>query len=178
VRSVVGRNAGRFRFIQARIALRTQDLDKAHAASHRIEQRIRDQVPHVERVVIHYEPARPEQYRAALPLQDAEGALSPHFGGAPFFRLCTLDPATLQPREQDTLVNKFADLERGKGIKVAEWLVGLGVDVVLLQEDVRQKGPGYVLANAGVDVRVLREDTVRDMLERYAREQDAETPAE
>jgi cation diffusion facilitator family transporter len=70
VRWVVGRNAGRYRFLEAELALRVDDLEKAHAVSQRLERIIRDQVPHVERVLIHYEPQVRTHLRYAVPLAD------------------------------------------------------------------------------------------------------------
>ena len=52
IRSLVGRNTGRYRFLKAEVALRTDDLEKAHVASQRIEKVIRGQVPHVEWVLV------------------------------------------------------------------------------------------------------------------------------
>jgi len=41
----------------------------------------------------------------------------------------------------------------GRGIKVGEWLVGLGVDEVIVPRSFAHKGPYYVLADAGSDMR-------------------------
>jgi predicted Fe-Mo cluster-binding NifX family protein len=49
------------------------------------------------------------------------------------------------------LANPHQTVEKAKGIRVAEWLVGLRTDVVLLREDVQGKGPAYVFADAGVE---------------------------
>jgi cation diffusion facilitator family transporter len=46
---VTGRNAGRFRFVEAEVTMRVHDLDKAEAATRRIEAGIRQAVPHIER---------------------------------------------------------------------------------------------------------------------------------
>ncbi len=56
VRSLVGRNAGRYRFLEAEIGVRSQSLDKAHHVSHTIETEIRSAIPFVERILIHMEP--------------------------------------------------------------------------------------------------------------------------
>ncbi|NIV37703.1 MAG: cobalt transporter, partial [Anaerolineae bacterium] len=55
VKSVVGRNSGRYRFLQADVTVRTADLEKAHRLSQELEENIRREVQNVERVVIHYE---------------------------------------------------------------------------------------------------------------------------
>ncbi len=150
VRRVVGRNAGRYRFLEADLALRVDDLEKAHAVSQRLEKAIREPVPHVERVLIHYEPRVRTHLRYAVPLADASGAVSEHFGESPYFGLVTIRLADAQIEHQEMLANPHQAVEKAKGIRVAEWLVGLKADAVLLREDVQGKGPAYVFADAGV----------------------------
>ena len=160
VRSLVGRNAGRYRFLEAEVSLRVGDLKKAHAVSERLEKAIREQVPHVERVLLHYEPQVRSHLRYAVPLADTSGTLSPHFGEAPYFGLVTVRLADGRIERQEVLANPYAAIEKAKGIRVGEWLVGLKADVVLLQEDVHGKGPAYVFADAGVETRMTTATTL------------------
>ncbi len=67
VRSVVGRNAGRYRFLEADVVLRVDSLKKAHSLSHRLAETIRQQVPHVERVQLHAEPQVRTHVRYSVP---------------------------------------------------------------------------------------------------------------
>jgi predicted Fe-Mo cluster-binding NifX family protein len=128
VKWITGRNAGRFRFVEAGVALRVVELDKAEAAIRRIEAAVRAAVPHA-------------------------GTLSRHFGEAPFFALVTLRRADGSIGEQRVVANPHQALEKAKGIRVAEWLVAQKIDAVVLREDVQGKGPGYVLRDAGVQLR-------------------------
>lgn len=150
VRSVVGRNAGRYRFIEAELELRVAGLDKAHFVTERLEQAIRSAVPYVERVLLHYEPPSRQNIVYAIPLANETGAVSEHFGEAPIFALVTLRSEDGQVLEQRLLSNPHREERRAKGIRVAEWLVGLKVDALLLRESLEGKGPAYVLADAGV----------------------------
>lgn len=174
IRSLVGRNAGRYRFLEADVALRVDDLEKAHNVSRRIEEAIRAQVPHVERVRIHYEPQVRSHLRYAVPLADPSGIVSQHFGEAPYFALVTVRTADGQVERQEVLPNPHRDVPKAKGIRVGEWLVGLKADVVVLQEDVRGRGPAYVFADAGVETRLTRATTLPEVLA----EQTAEGPKE
>jgi cation diffusion facilitator family transporter len=170
IRSLVGRNAGRYRFLEADVALRVDDLEKAHNASQRIEEAIRAQVPHVERVRIHYEPKIRTHVRYAVPLDDPGGAVSQHFGEAPFFALVTVRTADGQAERQEVLANPHQAVEKAKGIRVGEWLVGLKADIVLLREDVHGKGPAYVFADAGVETRLTEATTLAEALAEQQRE--------
>ena len=90
---MVGRSAGRYRFVEADITLRVTELEKAHAISSRIEEKIRVQIPYIEQVVIHYEPAARSQIHYAVPLIDLAGTMSDEFGTAPYFALVTVRTA-------------------------------------------------------------------------------------
>ena len=165
IRSVAGRNAGRYRFLEADVILRVADLEKAHVASHRIEEAIRAQVPHVERVRVHAEPQVRTHLRYAVPLADPGGTVSPHFGEAPYFALLTVRTADGQVERQEILSNPYAEMDKAKGIRVGEWLVELKADVVLLHEDLHGKGPAYVFADAGVETRLTGATSLVEVLD-------------
>ena len=165
VRWLAGRNAGRFRFIETCVVLRTGDLTKAHVTGHRIEAEIRKQVPHVERVVIHYEPQARKYLHVAVPLADMMGKVSAHFGGAPYFALVLVRFADGQIERQQVLANPHTNVAKAKGIRVAEWLVNQKVDVVAVKEDLHKKGPAYVFADAGVELKVLLNDQLDRVIE-------------
>jgi len=163
--SLLGRNAGRFRFLQAGIILRTGDLEKAHQISQILEEEIRRNVPHVERVTIHYEPQPRTHARIAVPLTERSGKVSGHFGESPYFALVTVRLSDRQVESKEILENPHKDVETAKGIRVAEWLVGENVDHVVMSEDLSRKGPGYVLSNAGVQSTVTAAHTLDDAVE-------------
>ncbi len=164
VKSVVGRNSGRYRFLQADIVVRTTDLDKAHHLSEQLEEAIRDEVKNAERVVIHYEPQVKTSFVYGVPLQDANGTVSGHLGKAPYFALVELRAEDRALLRQEILANPHRQLEKQKGIEVAKMLVGQGVDVLLLKESLEGKGPSYVLADAGVETRLAEADTLSQLL--------------
>ena len=158
VRSVVGRNAGRYRFIETELELRVADFDKAHLVTEKIEQAICSAVPYVERVLVHYEPALRRSVLYSVPLADDSGTISQHFGEAPLFALITVRREDGQVLEQRMLGNPYREEARAKGIRVAEWLVRLKVDELLVRDSLEGKGPAYVLADAGARV-VQTEET-------------------
>jgi predicted Fe-Mo cluster-binding NifX family protein len=69
-----------------------------------------------------------------------------------------------QIESQQILANPHQAVEKAKGIRVAEWLVALKTDVALLREDVRGKGPAYVFADAGVEVRLTESATLAEAI--------------
>jgi cation diffusion facilitator family transporter len=161
---VVGRSAGRYRFVEAEVTLKVAELEKAHDISTRIEEKIRAQIPYVEQVIIHYEPVVRSHLRYAIPLSNLVGSVNDEFGSAPYFALVTVRASDGLVEKVEILTNPYTALPKARGIRVAEWLVGNRADVVLTQEDLKSKGPGYALANSGVEVRLVKAGTLTEAL--------------
>lgn len=158
VKWVTGRNAGRYHFVEAGLSLRATSLDKVEDAVQRIEASVREAIPRIERVLMQVEPASTEYIHYAVPLAAVGGAISDHFGEASYFLFLTLKREGRSVVERRVVVNPFSEVERGKGIRVAEWLIAQKVDVVLTREELQGKGPAYVFSDAGVDLRLTREN--------------------
>jgi cation diffusion facilitator family transporter len=161
---VTGRNAGRFRFVEAEVILRIRDLEKAQAVIQRIEMQIRQAVPYVERVLIHAEPMERTHLCYVIPLADTDGAISEHFGEAPYFALVRVRLADGTVVERRVIANPHQDVEKAKGIRVAEWLTAQKADVVLLKQSLQGRGPVYVFADAGVEMKETEATTLSEAL--------------
>lgn len=152
VKWLTGRNAGRYRFAEAGVALRVASLSLAEAAVQRIEQNVRVAIPQIERLLLHIEARTSTRVRYAVPLADRSGTISEHFGDAPCFAFVTVDPASGLVEEQTVRVNPCRSEERAKGIRVAEWLASAKVDRILVAKDLEGKGPAYVFRDAAIEV--------------------------
>ena len=160
IKSLMGRSSGRFRFIQATITLKTDNLERAHQISEDIEKKIRDQVTHVEKVIIHYVPQERSHDWIALPLEDGKGRISTHFGEAPYFVFIHIRRKDKEIEKQEILENPHRSVKTAKGIRVAEWLVERGVEHVGMKGDVSGKGPGYVLSSRGVKIHLISAEQI------------------
>ncbi len=160
IRSLAGRNAGRFRFLNADIALRTDDLKKAHRISERIETAVRQEIPHVERVMIHYAPDRTDVQRIAFPTGEDGETIYPHFGEAPNFAIWQIRPREGEVEKKTILKNPFSRAEKGKGIQAARFLTEQNIDKAGARKKIEFSGPGYVFSDAGVQTFEVSEDTV------------------
>ena len=157
---VTGRNAGRYRFVETGLCLRATSRKKVENALQRIENAVREAVPRIERLVVQLEPETSADIRYALPITDVDGPISEHFGEAPYFVILTLRRDDHSLVERRVTRNPYCKLERGKGIRVAEWLVGQKVDVVLSREVLHGRGPAYVFRDAGVELKVIETDDI------------------
>ena len=146
--------------VEAEVALRVRELEKAEAATQRIEAQIRRSCPHVDRVLIHAEPVRRTHWQYAIPLVDMDGTVSAHLGEAPHFAVVRVRTTDGTIEEQRIAANPYLDQEKARGLRVAEWLVGQKVDVVLVKEDLSGKGPVYAFSSAGVELRKTAADTL------------------
>jgi len=169
VESLAVRSAGRYLFLGATLRLRTDDLAKAHAASERLEGQVRAALPAIERVNFHLEPRRRETMHVAVPLMSPEGEISSEFGEAPYFAVGDVRTTDGELLRQEILANPQIGTEKQKGILVAEWLVGQGIDMLITVREVN-KGPSYVLREAGVDVRRARAARLAEELTLLGRE--------
>jgi len=165
ISSLHARNSGRFIFVTIDLGLSLKRLKDAHEIADSIEMEINARIPFVERVLIHYEPERKDYQRYAAGLTNREGEISEHFGGAPFIALWDKRVSDGVILHQEILENLFLDIEKGKGIRLAEFLVEKGLDILYTREDFEGKGPGYVFSDADVEVRRIDLKTLNDMID-------------
>ena len=167
IKSLMGRNSGRYKFIEADIVLKTHTLDEAKFTADRIETNIKKQINNVDRALIHFEPTQRDHLTYALPLENVEKQIiSNHFGQAPYFTLITVSVKDKTAVGKKVFNNPFTHVQQGKGILVAELLNKHSIDVIITKEGFEGKGPFYVFSNAAVDNQVTAENTVKDALER------------
>ncbi|KPK36264.1 MAG: hypothetical protein AMK70_02945 [Nitrospira bacterium SG8_35_1] len=163
--SLNARNSGRFIFVETDLRLSSKKLKDAHLIANNIEMEIKRHIPFVEKFIIHYEPERKDYQRFAVPLATRDGEISEHFGGAPFIALWDerLPDKTILSRK--VLDNPFSEMEKGKGIKLAELLVEQEIDILYTKEDFEGKGPHYVLSDAEVEVKKTDLKNLKDLME-------------
>lgn len=155
------RNAGRYKFIELDLSFRTEKIQQGQRISEKLAKTIQQEISQVDRVLIHYQSVAATHLTYAIPLNEDRSTVSKHFGKAPFFRMVTLTSADKTITEERIVANPHLQAEKAKGIQVAKWLVRIGTDIVLTQQDQSGRGPAYVLADGGVRM-VVTSDTDAD----------------
>jgi predicted Fe-Mo cluster-binding NifX family protein len=89
------------------------------------------------------------------------------------FAVVTKQISTGKTDVQTVVQNPFSQLERHKGVKVAEMLAENGVDEVRTRVDLDGKGAGYALEARGVDTVTTGAATLKELLSAIS--QDDET---
>lgn len=164
--SLTARNSGRYIFVDMAVRLSLKRLKEAHGTVNRMEREIRAQIPFVEKVTIHYEPAAKESLRYAALLATRGGELSEHFGAAPFVALWHERIKDGAVMARDIVKNPFLAEEKGKGIRLAEFLAAQKVDILYCREDFAGKGPVYVFSDAEIEVRNPGAGTLDELIAR------------
>jgi cation diffusion facilitator family transporter len=155
IREIIGRNSGSFTFIEGNLVVKTKDFTRAHQIVEEITEEVRRRIPHIDRIVLHYEPGTKTTFLIAAMLSDGTRWLvSEHFGEAPYIGWIEIHLEKNQILRMEVSTNPYTHIEKGKGIKVAEHLAGRGVDLVLTRESFHGKGPEYVFTSQ--DIRVLK----------------------
>ncbi len=168
--SLAGRNSGRYIFIEAAITVRTSDLKKAHLLSEKIELAVKNAIPNIDRVLIHYEPEARTRLRYAVALSDREGRISADFGKSLYFAFIDIDVPSRLIVRREIIANPYLEVEKGRGLKVAELLLAQKADVLVSRESLTGKGPGYALDNAGVEMQQTGAGSLSEVLGQFTAE--------
>ncbi|SCP98351.1 cation diffusion facilitator family transporter [Anaerobium acetethylicum] len=166
LKSLTGRNSGRFKFIEADIILKTHNLDKAHYIADTIEKNVKKEIKNVDRILIHYEPLQKDEVIYALPLAEDGVSISSHFGEASHFLLVVFKAKQKQAVRTEVLKNPFSSIEKGKGIYAAEYLVQKMVDFIIVKNGFTNKGPAYVFADSNIEVIITDAQTPQAAFEK------------
>lgn len=159
-----GRNAGRYKFVELDLALWVKDLAKGHRVAEELKQRIREGLNNVDHVLIHYERQAKDHLVLGVPLDQDRRTVAEHFGQAAFFRLLSVRMQDGSVLADTILSNPYAREEKSRGLKVANWLLEKGLDVLIVRKELGDKGPGYALLNGEVEIRVVTEQEAESVL--------------
>jgi cation diffusion facilitator family transporter len=167
-----GRSSGRFKFVEATLRIDVRLLREAHTIIAHLEEEILDRFPSIDKLLIQYEPEQKEFLTAAAPLEVApdsirqeESKLSDHFGNARYFAFLLRDVRSGNVSIKGYEPNPFLELERHKGVRVAEFLAKKEIDEVWVRTDTSGTGAGYALEAMEVDVVTTEARTVRELIE-------------
>jgi cation diffusion facilitator family transporter len=163
IKSLQARNSGRFVFVRTELVFGIKKFSQAHQLSEEIEKAILQEVPQVDKVALHYEPVNKDSLICAIPVEEDKHTLSDHFGETPYFYLLRIDAQEPVIQEEKILTNPYRKEEKGKGIKVSEWLLQNGVDTVYTRKAFDGKGPSYVFSDADVEVVITEDETIDEI---------------
>ncbi len=156
IKHIRGRAAGSFKFLDIELLLHNYSLRETHKIVDEIEKKIRTQVPNIDSVFIHYEPARQEGLRIAF-LVDENNRIK-DFSSAK--RIVVVDVS----KNYETHISNQIDVE-GDEKEIGDIVSKINVDIVVsklhpLDFEVRWK-----LTKAGVMVWETEKETFEEALD-------------
>lgn len=164
IKSIIARNSGSVIFINLDLVCNLGSLEKVNSAREEIASAVRATVPHVEGVQITIEPVEKDYLFVAVPLADQDETISDHFGKAPYIAILKVIKKSCTVEEKIILTNPFADEEKGKGIRLAHYLLGKKVDIFYTREPLDGKGPAYIMEAGGINIRKAAGNSLADVL--------------
>lgn len=167
VRSIRGRSAGSFRFVDVDIEIKAFSIDQANAITEKVERALRNQDEAIDTVFVHFRHALPERLRIYVPTDESGEKISEFFGKSTHFTEIEYDRVSQTVLSRRTEPNPFVEEEKHRGINLAESLIDRSADSICCREDLHKKGPGLMFHRFGIDVRTTREADLNALMANY-----------
>lgn len=129
VRSIRGRNAGSFRFIDIDAGLKAYSVRQANTAVTRIESALKKYDNTIDTVFVHFTHEFPKVISIFIPTDEGGKQISTHFGKSSHFTHLKYDRETGEYSDLKTEINPYHDEDEHRGIKLAEYIIDKGADL-------------------------------------------------
>lgn len=153
---ITGRNSGSYKFIQLDLILATNLLSEAHNYVHKLEEKIKEEIPFIEKVVIHF--GKDDRAKKRAVLLNSNGLICGHFGNCD--KIVLID----KENQKEIIDNPYKNSEKKKGILLAEFLNEQEVTQLILKRKIEQKPIIYALENFGIQCEITDKDNLDEIL--------------
>jgi predicted Fe-Mo cluster-binding NifX family protein len=178
VKSIRGRNAGSFRFINVDVGLKAYNLEQANDIVSSIETRLKEEDTTIDTVFVHHSHEFPRFISILIPTDESGKRISKYFGRSTHITTLKYDRESKRYSDLITEVNPDQGEGKRRGIRLAEHFIDKGVDTVCCKEDLHDKGPGLMFYRFGIDVRKTDEDDLETLLQDYFSRSESVFPKE
>ncbi len=158
VNSIVGRNSGSYIFLELDLDLATNTLEEAHNFSEYIEHKIKEQIPFVEKVIVHYGHAH-KQIKIAVLLTENNGICS-HFGACPKLAIFT---KTEEGFDSQIIENPAAKLTRKKGVELVNFLKENHISCIVVRNMPESESIKLMLQSLFIDIIVTDKQNLDEL---------------
>ncbi|ADU97268.1 cation diffusion facilitator family transporter [Thermovibrio ammonificans] len=172
VKYVTGRSSGSYRFIEAEVVVATNDLEKAHRIVHEVEARVKNEVPFIEKIIIHFEPQERQFSRFAVPV-DGDKVCS-RFADCPEILILRREGESFSVEKR--IPNPAKDFKFGKCIELVEFLAREGVDCIAVNNLPLGKGVIYALSSYDLGMKLVPVESVGELVEALKRDPVCDPP--
>ena len=152
---ITGRNSGSYKFVQLDLVLNTNSLTEAHHFAHDLEFKIKEEIPFIEKVVIHF--GNDERTEKTAVLLNDNGLICNHFGNSDEIIVFQKDKPPLH------IKNPHKNSTKRKGFYLAEFLHKQGITKIILKNEITQKPVLYALKSFGIEMEITDKDNLQSL---------------
>jgi cation diffusion facilitator family transporter len=169
VKEIIARNSGRFVFVELKLETNLKDLKAVSRLQKECEEKIKEEIPKIDRITIEIEYKKKPVLCYAVPLESnsVESAIAQEFGLAKYFGLFKFDTKKHKLIEYSIIENPHWKAEHRRGILAAELLVEHNVDVLLAKESLRKGGAYYALQDNFIEIKITKAQSFGELLKEY-----------
>jgi divalent metal cation (Fe/Co/Zn/Cd) transporter/predicted Fe-Mo cluster-binding NifX family protein len=150
-----GRSSGRYLFLELSVKINPKlTLLEIAIIEKYVKEKILDNFSHIESILFNFQPYKHDKIKIAVPIKNNDALnseLENHFGDAKYFAVISKHKNSNPTVE--ILGNPYLNVEKKKGILIAEWLATFGIDFVLVKKTLN-KGPTLALNNSRIEIQV------------------------
>ncbi|MFX1495391.1 MAG: cation diffusion facilitator family transporter [Promethearchaeota archaeon] len=163
------RSYGRYIFAEMIISLNKDlPLSQIQTLKKILSNNIKNHFPQIFKLIIITKTQEQPLIKVAIPLlenNDLNSQISNHFGESPFFAILELqeDNKAVSLQNYNIINNKYAQLEKRKGISIADWLISEKVDKVYSKKELK-KGPKLIFENSLVQVIITELSNLKEII--------------
>ncbi len=172
VKSITGRSSGSYRFIEVEVGVGTDSLEVAHNLVHEIEEKIKRDVPFIEKIIIHFEPEEKKDLIYAIPVEGDR--VCGRFGECPEIVFLKREGKEFRVVARER--NRASHLKYGKCIELIEMLVEKGVDCIAVNNLPIGKGVIFALSHYGIGLKLIPEEQLDGFIEKLKESPSCEPP--
>jgi len=175
VKELVARNSGRYVFVDLVLETDIKDLKRVDLLRKQCEEKIRDEMPRIDKIAIELEYRKKDVLVYGVPLKEnkKDSAIAPEFGTAAFFGLLSVSnkPGMAKVLESRVVKNEYAGAKEKRGIQAAEMLAKNRVDVLFTLSEMHKGGGYYALQDNFIEIRLTKAKTFMELKKRFVEEE-------
>lgn len=170
IKEIKLRKSGSFIFGEATVGVSGfLDVNRAHEITDRIEERLKEEVSHLDMFTVHIEPAKAEKIRVCVPVSEKSGLesrISEYFGRAPYYVLVEVERG--QIKNYTVKDNPHSKNETKAGLSLSNLLAEEEVNVLIAKKV--GEISFHTLRDHFVEIYTAEGHTVKKALESFLKE--------
>ncbi|MBN1941403.1 MAG: cation diffusion facilitator family transporter [Candidatus Diapherotrites archaeon] len=171
IKEITARNSGRYVFVDLKLETNLKDLKKVSQLHKRCEEKIRQALPRIDKIMLDVEYRKKDVLEYAVPILEnrMDSKIASEFGSAKYFCLfkATNNEKSNRVLETRIIENPHAKSDSRKGILTAELLTKNKADVPLTTHEMKKGGAFYALQENFVEMKTIKEKNLKNLLELF-----------